>query len=108
MPGFGDCDKTGDGLCLDEFVDYLEKEHRVKISKEIARGVFQDIDDRKVDDNRITWAEWEEFQKATPFNQVKKKDLMKEFDDADKDGSGKLTSCEMMQKLQSFYSTNFD
>ncbi|XP_029643991.1 calcium-dependent protein kinase 2 [Octopus sinensis] len=101
MPGFGDCDKTGDGLCLDEFVNYLEREHHVKISKDIARDVFQKIDGRKVDDDRITWAEWEEFQNTTPFTQVKKEDLMKAFDDADKDGSGKLNSCEMLQKLKS-------
>ncbi|XP_014769871.1 15 kDa calcium-binding protein [Octopus bimaculoides] len=99
MSGFGSIDKTGDGLSLDEFVEYLKEKYGVKISKDLARGVFNDIDCRRSDDDRIVWEEWEEFLKSKPFSDVQKDDLIKVFDDADADGNGKLCSAELSNGL---------
>lgn len=99
MSGFGSIDKTGDGLCLDEFVEYLKVTYGVNISKDLARGVFNDIDSRRSDDDRIVWSEWQEFLKAKPFSDVQREDLIKLFHDADTDKNLELTSSELYSKL---------
>ncbi|GAB1597952.1 hypothetical protein Ahia01_000072000 [Argonauta hians] len=100
MSGFGASDPNGNGLSLDEFVNYLKVTHGVTISKATAEQVFNDIDARNKDDNLITWQEWCEFQQAKSMNELSKEDLLREFDIIDKDGSGQISSQELLATLK--------